>query len=214
MSDPILSDVEANSLAARLLGESLGTISAVQPESAALVGLDDLVARLDRLATGDVDLPPAPRERRPAAEKLVVFELTDVLLAFPLTAVGEVVAVPQVTPLPRTPDWICGVVNLRGDIVPVVDLNRVWNLGPSPDPRIARLIVVHSQDQSTRLGLVVNRVIGLRPLTSFVPATDESAATGLHACFTGFTDQSGLPVAVCDVDRLLTAIRFDSVTNT
>ena len=47
MSDPILSDVEANSLAARLLGESLGTISAVQPESAALVGLDDLVARLD-----------------------------------------------------------------------------------------------------------------------------------------------------------------------
>ncbi len=214
MSDPILSDVEANSLAAQLLGESLGTSAAMRPESAALVGLDDLVARLDRLAASDIDLPPATRTRRPTAGKLVVFELTDLLLAFPLTAVAEVVAVPEVTPLPRTPDWIRGVVNLRGDIVPVVDLNRVWALGPSPDPRIARLIVVHSQDQSTRLGLVVNRVIGLRPLTSFVSATEESAATGLHACFTGFTDQSGLPVAVCGVDRLLNAIRFDSVTNT
>lgn len=214
MSDPTLSDLEANSLAARLLGESIATTAAPPPESDALLGLDELVARLDRLATGDVDLPAAIRTRRPAAEKLVVFELTDLLLAFPLAAVNEVVAVPPVTPLPRTPDWLWGVVNLRGDIVPVVDLNRAWNLGPSPEPRLARLIVVHSQDQSTRLGLVVNRVIGLRPLVNFVPAAEEGGATGLHACFTGFTDQSGLPVAVCDVDRLLATIRFDAITST
>jgi chemotaxis signal transduction protein len=205
MSDPTLTDIEASSLVAQLLGESPlpGTLEPL--DALPLAGLDDLVARLDRLSSSDTDLIPKARPRRTTSEKVVVFELGETLLAVPLLAVLEVVALPPVTPLPQSPDWLWGVVNLRGEIVPAIDLTSVWKLGLSPEPRLARLIVIRSTDAATHLGLIVKRVVGLRPLTGFTPVAEESTATGLHACLSGFTDQAGLPVAVCDVDRLIAA---------
>jgi len=212
MNDPTLTDIEASSLVAQLLGDPRSGHPVLPSDPLSSPGLDDLVARLDRLSSGDADLIPRARSRRTSSEKVVVFELGDSLLAVPLSAVLEVLSLPQVTPLPQSPDWLHGVVNLRGEIVPAVDLTGVWKLGLPAEPRLARLIVVRSSDAATQVGLIVKRVVGLRPLTEFTPVGEAGATSGLHACLSGFTDQAGLPVAVCDVDRLIAATSLSTST--
>jgi purine-binding chemotaxis protein CheW len=45
-------------------------------------------------------------------------------LAIPIAQVREILQAPRLTPLPRTPDFLLGVMNLRGAVVPVIDLAR------------------------------------------------------------------------------------------
>lgn len=59
---------------------------------------------------------------------LVVFHLDDQRYALPLAAVQRVVRAVEVTPLPKAPDIVLGVVNVRGHVVPVVDLRRRFRL--------------------------------------------------------------------------------------
>jgi purine-binding chemotaxis protein CheW len=53
---------------------------------------------------------------------LVVLELDGRRLALPIARVIEVLRMVAITPLPDSPDWVAGVINVRGDIVPVIDL--------------------------------------------------------------------------------------------
>jgi chemotaxis signal transduction protein len=215
--DVPVSDQEADSLVASLFGNDpdwvglgaglaagLGetgsnTLSEATGEA---TGLDELVARLDRLTASQAGDVPVRTPRRVATEKIVLFELAENLLAFRMSAVLEVLSLPTYTPLPHSPDWLWGVANLRGEIVPVFDLARAFALGASPDPRTARLLVIRSQAEEMTLGIVASRVIGLRPLVEYTPMDIPSGATGLHACLAGFSNQAGLVVAVCDADRL------------
>lgn len=59
-----------------------------------------------------------------AARRLVVFGLQDNEHAVPAEAVVEVLRMVALTPLPEGPDWLPGVINLRGRVVPVIDLRR------------------------------------------------------------------------------------------
>jgi purine-binding chemotaxis protein CheW len=88
----------------------------------------------------------------------LVFRLGSDEFGLPIDAVDEVGEVPaKVTRLPKTPKFLQGVVNLRGDILPVIDQRRRFEmpaLESSEDRR--RLIVVRSQGR--RAGLIVDDV--------------------------------------------------------
>lgn len=61
---------------------------------------------------------------------LIVFELDGRHFALPIEEVLEVVQMVAITTLPKAPDWIAGVVNVRGDVIPVVDLRTRLGLEP------------------------------------------------------------------------------------
>jgi purine-binding chemotaxis protein CheW len=66
----------------------------------------------------------------------------------------------RVTPIPNTPDFILGVMNLRGDVVPIVDLRRRFGLDSVEyTPRTVVIVVrVEHQDKDRTVGLVVDAV--------------------------------------------------------
>ena len=87
----------------------------------------------------------------------LVFRLGNDEFGLPIDTVVEVARVPeQVTRLPRTPKFLEGVVNLRGEILPVIDQRRRFDMAPGENPDGRRLIVVKTERH--RAGLIVDGV--------------------------------------------------------
>lgn len=77
------------------------------------------------------------------AEQFVIFQLADEHYGLPIDSVVEVVAPPdKLTRLPKAPKFVEGVMNLRGQIVPVIDQRRRFEAAASAAARKARIIVV------------------------------------------------------------------------
>ena len=65
-------------------------------------------------------------------EKFVVFFLDDEFFALPANRVAEVVRPLPVTSLPNSPEWLCGIANLRGTIISVFSLSQIFNKKSAP----------------------------------------------------------------------------------
>ncbi len=89
--------------------------------------------------------------------RFLVFRLGDDEFALPIDAVDEVARVPdQITRLPKTPKFLEGVVNLRGDVLPVVDQRRRFDMPAREANEDRRLVVVRTERH--RAGLIVDSV--------------------------------------------------------
>jgi purine-binding chemotaxis protein CheW len=70
------------------------------------------------------------------------FELAQQLFCAPLSDVREVRRLGLVTPIPQAPEHMVGVINLRGDVVPVLDLPAVLGFAPTVDPKAAHIVII------------------------------------------------------------------------
>jgi twitching motility protein PilI len=83
-----------------------------------------------------------------------------------LSEAGEIVPVPDViAPVPLTRDWLLGLVNLRGALYTVVDLQRFAQLGSTPDGKEARLLAMAGK-LDFNAAILVTRMLGLRNVAS------------------------------------------------
>ncbi len=115
---------------------------------------DDVMQRL-----GDATAGPEAGAAGPAADEkaFLVFRLGTEEFGLPVEAVVEVAAAPErVTRIPKTPKFLEGVVNLRGDVLPVIDQRRRFDLEPAADLRRRRLVVMRTG--RCRAALIVDGV--------------------------------------------------------
>lgn len=69
----------------------------------------------------------------PETKSYLEFSLGDGSYAVNLLKVREVIPVPEMTPIPKAPAHVCGLMNLRGQIIPVIDLRKMMGIIPSKD---------------------------------------------------------------------------------
>jgi purine-binding chemotaxis protein CheW len=118
------------------------------------------------------------REERKAAEAtehLATFFLGREEYGVDVRLVQEIIRVSDITQVPRAPDFIKGVINLRGRIIPVIDLKRKLGLGEVALARQSRIVVVKIKDRL--VGLLVDgasQVLKV-PLSAIEAAPDEVA---------------------------------------
>jgi purine-binding chemotaxis protein CheW len=72
----------------------------------------------------------------------------------PISAVREIVRVPQITAVPNAPDYIEGVINLRGQIIPVMDLRKRFRTESAESGKKSRIVVVELEERF--IGLIVS----------------------------------------------------------
>jgi len=88
--------------------------------------------------------------------QLVSFEVGDEEYAVPILCVQEINRIMQITRVPQSPPFVEGVINLRGRIIPVIDLRKRFGLNKLKDSNDVRIIVV--EVASRVLGFTVDRV--------------------------------------------------------
>jgi purine-binding chemotaxis protein CheW len=95
-----------------------------------------------------------------------------------LKRVREIVPPLPITAVPRAPDFVEGVANLRGAVLPVVDVRKRLGVAPRPDGRRTRFLVVQIGTQ--RVALVVDAVLEVvrLPRSRIPPASGLSGAAG------------------------------------
>ena len=139
-------------------------------------------------------------------DQFLTFTLADEEYGVDILRVQEIKGWDSVTGIPNTPDYILGVINLRGTIVPVVDMRLRFGLPPMEYGPMTVVIVlrIESGNRTRIMGIVVDAVsdvynipeAGIKPAPDFGGTVESEFITGLA----GVEDKM---VIVLDVDRLL-----------
>ncbi|MDQ6788846.1 MAG: chemotaxis protein CheW, partial [Acidobacteriota bacterium] len=90
-------------------------------------------------------------------EKFIVFYIGETLYGIPSKEVTEIIRPVPVAALPNAPQWILGIINLRGEIVPVVDLQTLWNKNSAAMPK-SKFIVLRSDMSSACVAFAVDKL--------------------------------------------------------
>jgi purine-binding chemotaxis protein CheW len=119
-----------------------------------------------------------------------------------ITTLHEIVRVPEITAVPDAPDYMEGVINLRGKIVSVIDLRkRLGEVRVAPNRRNRILVVEHNARLS---GLIVDSASEVLKIPSedVEPAPHEFQEGGLN-CVTGLAKYKGRLIVLLDMAKLL-----------
>ena len=94
-----------------------------------------------------------------AATQLVVFRIDKSEYALPVSNVGEILRMVAIAPVPEAPEWLPGVINLRGKVIPVINLRKRLGL-PEVEVGLNTPIVV-AEHEGQMVGLVADAVTEL-----------------------------------------------------
>lgn len=121
------------------------------------------------------------RRRSEQLLQLVSFTLGSEEYGVDILQVQEINRMTQITNVPQAPEYVEGVINLRGKVVPIVDLRKRLNLETKEYDKNTRIVVVDIE--GTVLGLIVDAVSEVLRITasSIEPAPD--IVTGINAEF-------------------------------
>ena len=102
-----------------------------------------------------------------ATHQYVTFQLDDEVYALDVAHAREIVEVPRLTRMPNAPDWIRGVINLRGSVVPVIDLKHKFGMGSTELTKRSCVLLVEFEfeDAVFVIGVLVDAVLAVFELS-------------------------------------------------
>lgn len=159
-------------------------------------------AQLRSLTETSAELVVTAKEGSSNPSQLISFAIGDDLYGVDIMAVREIKGWTESTPLPHQPEYVCGVLNLRGVVVPIVDLRYRFGQGRTEPTPLQVIIIVQAHGQL--VGLLADCVIdivsfdpsALGPVPRVAQAERSNFLQGLLA-----TD--GAMIALIDLSDLL-----------
>lgn len=109
------------------------------------------------------------------------FHVGDLLIGIDIRQVEEINRHLRLTPVPQAPDCVRGVINLRGEVVTVVDLRTILGLEPVDTTRSSRNVIVNSHDE--RIGMLVDSVADVVTVDSAKVAPPPANVSGIDGKF-------------------------------
>jgi purine-binding chemotaxis protein CheW len=156
--------------------------------------------------------PPAGSLAGPKAEqragKYLTFQLGNEEFAIQVLCVREIMGVQEITAVPQTPGYVKGVINLRGKVIPVVDLRLKFGLPEMEYTQRTCIIVVQIQGEADKLliGVIVDAVSEVLTLQgSEIEDTPDFGSGVATPYLLGMAKIKGKVKILLDIDRLLSA---------
>ncbi len=120
-----------------------------------------------------------------AERQLVVFDLNEEAYGVDISAVREIIRMQEITRVPRAPEFIEGVINLRVKVIPVVELRERFSMPGTERTDEHRIVVVDVEGQN--IGMVVDAVTevsripssSIEPPPSVITTNDSEYLTGI-----------------------------------
>ena len=135
-------------------------------------------------------------------EQLVVFLLAGESYGLDISTVQEIIPWQAVTRVPRTPSFVEGIINLRGNVIPVIDLRKRFELGQDAAQRETRIVVI--EIGNLVVGLVVDGVSEVLRVTQQQVEAPPAVISGIGTEFIRGVAKTGKGLVILlDADRIL-----------
>jgi purine-binding chemotaxis protein CheW len=133
---------------------------------------------------------------------IVGFQVGRETYGAPITSLHEIVRVPEITVVPDAPNYVEGVINLRGKIVSVIDLRKRFGEKAAAVSRRNRILVVENKGRLS--GLIVDSASEVLKIAAsdVEPAINVFQDGGLN-CVTGLGKYNGRLIVLLDMSKLL-----------
>jgi purine-binding chemotaxis protein CheW len=142
------------------------------------------------------------------SSQFVGFQIDGQQYAFRIEQIQEIVILDQLTQTPQVADYVEGVTNLRGAIIPIINLRKLFGLDPQPTDGDTRTIVVNVGERTMGCTVdMVSQVLRI-PEESIQPAPDTVTADGANY-ISGFAKLDDNLVILLDIDELLNPERLE-----
>ena len=158
------------------------------------------------LAAGAADQEAAPGAA--LAGKYMTFQLAQEVYGLEILSVRELIGLMEITRMPRVPEFIRGVINLRGKVIPVIDLRLKFGMQATAATEQTVIIVVQCQvaGRPLTMGVLVDLVLEVLSIegSQIEPPPDLGAATVEGQFIRGVGKAGDRVVFLLDIARVLT----------
>lgn len=145
---------------------------------------------------------------------LACFKVGEETFAADIMRIREIILCRKVTHIPKAPDFIEGIINLRGKVIPVIDMRKRLGLATTEPTRDARIIVMKFQDHK-RVGVIVDSVVNVIRVKEGEMQAAPNIAKGIESEYLkGIVRVGDELVLVLDMEKVLTTtekVRLDEI---
>jgi purine-binding chemotaxis protein CheW len=148
------------------------------------------------------DIDKASRSQSGEEEHLVIFTLGKELYGVTIHSVESIIKLQDITEVPRTAAFILGVTNLRGTVVPVLDLRKRFNLHSSENSANTRIVIVNAE--GSKVGIVVDEVTEVLKVSRDAIQPPPPMSTTIESAFiNGIARINDRLVILLDLEKVL-----------
>ncbi|MGR5066223.1 chemotaxis protein CheW [Photobacterium sp. DNB22_13_2] len=140
----------------------------------------------------------------------VTFQLEDETYGINVMQVREVLRYSEIAPVPGAPDYVLGIINLRGNVVTVIDTRSRFGLMPGEISDNTRIVIIEAEKQV--IGILVDSVAEVVYLRSSEVDSTPSVGTEESAKFIqGVSNRDGQLLILVDLNKLLSDDEWDEM---
>ena len=142
--------------------------------------------------------------------QIVVFSLNNDLCGADTLQVSQIIRYTGVTKLPEMPEFIEGVINLRGSVVPVVNLNRKFNFGDTEITQKTKVLITDMG--GNLLGFIVNDVVQLEKLSEAeIEAVPDILSSSCNTYLKCVGKKGEKIISVLDLGKIISANELEKI---
>ncbi|MDP5134894.1 chemotaxis protein CheW [Rheinheimera baltica] len=161
------------------------------------------------------DLTKQSAKKNAAADivlQWVTFKLQEETYGINVMQVQEVLRYTEIAPVPGSPDYVLGIINLRGNVVTVIDTRSRFGLEPAEVTDNSRIVIIEAEKQV--IGILVDSVAEVVYLKSSEIDTAPNVGTDESARFIqGVSNREGELLILVDLNKLLSDEEWDEITS-
>lgn len=133
----------------------------------------------------------------------VIFRLGAEEYGLSIDRVQSIVRFEEATPVPRAPESVLGVINLRGHVIPVIDLCRRLGRDSFSPSASARIIVAEGEAGTVGLAVDEANEVSAIPISTILPTPETVMSAETVDIFEGVAERNGALVILLDLDRAI-----------
>lgn len=150
--------------------------------------------------------------RKSGERQLVVFDLGGEVYGVDINTVREIIRVQEITHVPNAPEFVEGVINLRGKVIPIVDLRKKFALQKGDETKENRIVVVDIAGED--IGVMVDAVAEVMRLPSdSVEPTGDLIATDDSYYIEGIANLGERLIILLDLEKVLSKEQRTALTS-
>jgi purine-binding chemotaxis protein CheW len=140
---------------------------------------------------------------------LLVFTLDEQRFALQSTCIKRIIRLVEITPLPNPEKNVLGVINLQGEMIPVIDIRAIFNLMPDKTPKIEDVMVIIEDDEAQHYCFVVDEVNFMEAETSHLASADVRMNNKLNFLDKILKDPEG-PINILNIGNIIGQTSIDA----